>query len=291
MLVFVTSMRHPRNATDYSYNEFLLRQTLESIALQTSSDYHVYVVGNREPDFSMGDKVTYVNVDFDPPAPVHGPHADRSGFVRDKGSKIGLGLIAAQEKNPDWVMIFDADDFVHRSIVSFVHDNPGSSGWVIRRGWVYSQARNGYRKQDGFNGTCGTSHILPYDAYAVPQGVSISSSQEEVLSAYGETLPAVLGAHRNAAAWFRERGVELRELPFRGAVYHVDTGENHSGKELRGVAKPWDRLLADEFGIPSSKKKAATIWRCIGPVALGQSLASLFTRALRRARQMFVRAN
>lgn len=291
MLVFVTSMRHPRNATDYAYNEFLLRQTLESIQAQTSDDYHVYVVGNQEPSFPLGPKVTYVGVDFEPPAPVHGPHADRTGFVRDKGSKIGIGLVAAREKKPDWVMIFDADDFVHESIVDFVHQNLASSGWVIREGWVYSRARNGYRKQNAFNGTCGTSYILPYEAYSVPENLSLDASQDEVIRAYGETLPSVIGAHRNAASWFAERGRHLDDLPFRGAVYHVDTGENHSGKELRGVIKPWGEKFSATFGIPSSHTKIATLWRCYGPAALVQSIISFFTRVLRRVRRLTSKAN
>lgn len=290
MLVFVTSMRHPRNATDYAYNERLLQKTLKSISAQTSIQYHIFVVGNESPSFDLGDRTTFIPVDFEPPRPVSGPHADRSGFVLDKGTKIGVGLIAARSLNPDWVMIFDADDFVHRSLTEFVHSRSGAPGWVIRRGWIYSQARNGYRRQDAFNGTCGTSYVLPYAAYGVPARLTISATQEEVAEAYGETLTSVIGAHRHAVAWFAKQGRVLRDLPFRGAVYHVDTGENHSGKNLRGVIKPWDRKLARDFSIDASCSPLASVWQCLGPRAWAQSFMTFSMRAVRKLRRTLNRS-
>lgn len=286
MLVFVTSMRHPRNSTDYAYNEKLLKGTLESISAQTSSEYHVFVVGNQKPCFALDDRVTFVPVDFEPPQPVDGPHADRSGFVLDKGSKIGVGLLAARALNPDWVMIFDADDFVHRSLTDFVHSRQDAPGWVIRRGWIYSHARNGYRRQDAFNGTCGTSYVVPYAAYGVPEALSVSATQEEVAVAYGDTLATVMGAHRDAVAWFAAHGRRLEELPFRGAVYHVDTGENHSGKNLRGIIKPCDEKFAEDFNFSPSLPRLASWWRCFGPVAWMQSFISVCDRVRRRIQRM-----
>lgn len=282
MLLFVTSMRHPDNADDYSYNEKLLRQTLSSISQQTSEDYAVVVVGNQLPSFELPARVQFVETSFAPPARVNGPHADRSGFIRDKGSKIGLGLIAAQDLNPDWVMIFDADDFVHRDLAKFVESQPDGPGWVIEDGLIYSQARNGFRRQPSFHRTCGTSYIVPFDSYRVPTQLTANASQEEVVESFGEVLPNIIGAHRNAVAWHRDHGRILSRLPFVGAVYHVDTGENHSGKALAGVIRPWSATLERDFGVSSNASRVKTLASCIGPFAVAQSFSSVARRVARR---------
>jgi hypothetical protein len=68
VLAFVTSLRHPDNASDYGRVEELLRRTLRSIAQQTSDDYIVIVVGNRAPSFALPPRARFVYVDF-PAAP------------------------------------------------------------------------------------------------------------------------------------------------------------------------------------------------------------------------------
>lgn len=282
MLAFVTSMRHPANADNYAHNEALLAESLASISQQTSQDYVVIVVGNQAPAFPLPSRVHFVTVDFAPPARVNGPHADRSGFVLDKGSKIGVGLIAAREYRPDWVMIFDADDFVHRDLTAFVHERSDSDGWVIQDGWIYSRARNGYRKQENFNRTCGTSYILPYTVYSVPDTLDVNASQEAIAAGYGEVLPNIMGAHRNAVQWHSERGRKLRPLPFRGAVYHVDTGENHSGKVLAGLIRPWTPRLVRTYGVRPSDSRGSTLWACLGPTAWWQTLRDLSNRLVAR---------
>jgi hypothetical protein len=285
MILFVTSLRHPENAGDYGRIEQLLAQTLRSIAGQTDDDYIVIVVGNQQPSIPLPPKTHFVQVDFAPPVRVNGPHADRGGFIRDKGSKIGIGLIAGRQFAPSSVMIFDADDFVHRDLAAFVNGHPGAPGWVVADGWVYSRARNGYRRQKSFNGTCGTCYVLPYEVYAVPDHLEVTASQDEVVDAFGEVLTNTMGAHRNALSWHRSRGRILEPLPFRAAVYHVDTGENHSGKALPGLIRPWSRRLEQDFAIPSGQPLLATWLSCLSPRAVAQTTASLAFRALRRLRR------
>lgn len=275
MLAFITSLRHPSNSDDYFRIEDLLRETLRSIERQTSEDYVVIIVGNRTPSFLLPPRMHFVPVDFPPPARANGPHADRAGFVRDKGTKIGIGLIEARKFSPTSVMIFDADDFVHNRLVAYVNSNPSSPGWVVAEGWIYSRARNGYKKQGAFNTTCGTCYVLPYEAYEVPDELTVLASQDEVAEAFGERLPNIMGAHRNAIEWHRARGRQLRALPFRAAVYHVDTGENHSGKVLPGVLRPWTRRLEKSFAIPSRQSATATLVSCLSPTSVVHSASRL----------------
>ncbi|WP_292726442.1 hypothetical protein [Microbacterium sp. UBA837] len=272
MIAFVTSLRHPDNSADYDRVELLLHQTLASVAAQDSEDWISIVVGNRRPAKNLPRNTVFVPVDFPPPARSNGPHAGRDAFVRDKGTKIGIGLVEARRRGASKVMIFDADDFVHRSLAAFATRSPDKVGWVFESGWMYSSATGEAMPISRFNRTCGTSMILPIEAYGVPEDLERTASQSDVLDAYGETLTAIMGAHRNAVAWLQERGWEIRELPFRGAVYHVDTGENHSGKTLRAhardigaaiagyVPRPLRAAEARLYGVPHKRFGRAAWW-------------------------------
>lgn len=261
MLAFVTSLRHPRNSKDYARVEQLLLETLHSVTNQTSDDFVVIVVGNRAPSFALPDRVHFVEVGFRAPAPKS-VRVSRSPFIRDKGTKIGIGLVAAREFSPDYVMIFDADDFVHRGLAEFVGQNPGRPGWVIDDGWMYSRARSALQPQPNFNRTCGTCFVIPYEAYGVPDELDVHSTRGEVREAYGERLSKIIGAHKHAVEWYAEHDRQLESLPFRGAVYHVDNGENHSSNVMTGRARPLNKKLRAEYGITPARGPLKTLWAC-----------------------------
>jgi hypothetical protein len=262
MLAFITSLRHPLNSADYTTEEFV-----------------VIVVGNQAPKFSLPERVRFVRVDFPPPSTHKGPVTPREGFVRDKGTKIGVGLAAARAYAPDFAMIFDADDFVHRDLARFATEHVGGDGWVIDRGYVYSGTRHTYRTLDSFNRACGTCHVVRYGVYGAPGSFSLNATQDEVERAYGERLPRILGAHRDAMQWFFNNGIRLEPLPFRGAVYHVDTGENHSGNQMRGIARPLRPILGETFGIPHGQSAIRDVWSAAGPRAVAQSVRAHLQRA------------
>jgi hypothetical protein len=284
VIAFVTSLRHPQNSDDYPRVEALLHDTLRSLTAQDHPDFAVFVVGNKMPAFPMPDKVHFVPVDFPPPTPTRGPKSPREVFVWDKGTKIGVGLIAARELRPDHVMIVDADDYVHRGLAGFVARRPNAPGWALTKGYVYSRARQTVRRQRKFNHACGTSHVVRFDAYQVPDGLDPQASQVQVADAYGERLQEVLGAHHDAAAWFARNGFPLARLPFRGAVYQVDTGENHSGSTLRGLSVPVSERFSATFGVPRRDDQGETAWRALGPRAAAEQVSDLSRKIRRRLR-------
>ncbi|WP_156760948.1 glycosyltransferase family 2 protein [Microbacterium karelineae] len=283
MLAFVTSLRHPDNAADYGRVEELLRRTLRSIAAQTSDDYVVIVVGNRAPSFALPPRMRFVPVDF-PPQPEPTKREERwETVVVDKGSKLGVGLLAAREYEPDHVMVVDADDFVHRDLVRWVGARSAESGgWLIADGWRYSSARGAGERIDDLYRVCGTCYIVPWRAYAVPELLPTTASQDEVIAAFGERARFVLGKHRDADLWFAEHGFPLEPLPFPGSVYHVDTGENHSGKRIDGDARMLPRSVAAEFGLTHTHPWIVRWWRCEG--------RTLRERIARRARRLMSRS-
>jgi hypothetical protein len=280
VLAFITSLRHPQNSAEYGRVEQLLKETLDSVTAQTTDEFVAIVVGNRRPRFDLPARAHFVGVDFPPPSAHGGPRTPMTSFVWDKGTKIGIGLVAARAFDPDYVMIFDADDFVHRDLASFVSRHAGGDGWVIDRGYMFSRRRLAYRGQARFNRVCGTCHIVSYDTYRVPEWLSVHATQDEVELAFGERLRRIMGAHRDGLEWFSEHGVTLSPLPFPGAVYQVDTGENHSGKQMTGAARPLGPKLSQTFGIPRRSGHARTLWGAIGPRSIAETLRGSSARGI-----------
>jgi hypothetical protein len=189
--------------------------------------------------------------------------------------------VAAREFAPDYVMIFDADDYVSNRLAAFAASAPPSPGWVVTSGWMYSYTREVAKPIDGFNRTCGTSFIMSFDAYEVP-ALPAGSTQREIADGFGERLYSVLGAHRNAREWFAEHSFTAVDLPFRGAVYNVDTGENHSGKALSGIALHVGRSLVTEYGLPVRLSGVRRLWNAMGARAIAETLSSRLRRFTRR---------
>jgi len=128
MLAFITTLRHPQNAADYGRVEALLQDTLASLTQQSCDDYVVIIVGVRRPAFPLPERVVFVEVNFPPPSDLKGPRTGPASAIWDKGTKNGVGLIAARDFGPEYVMFVDADDFVHRELAAFVHARPGHAG-------------------------------------------------------------------------------------------------------------------------------------------------------------------
>lgn len=283
MIAFVTSLRHPQNSADYERVESLLHETLASVTNQDSEDYVVIVVGNRRPAASMPPRVHFVEVDFPAPAPPSGPQTDLNSFVWDKGTKIGAGLLRARDFAPDYVMIFDADDYVSRRIADHATRHNGQPGWVVENGWIYSHATGVYRAVAEFNRTCGTCHIVRWDAYGVPEHLDVGATQAEIADGFGDRLSRILGAHRNARTWLAEQGWALAPLPFKGAVYNVDTGENHSGKGLSGLSWPAGARFTREFGVVPPRRARDRVMAAFGPSAIAATAQRVFGRVVRRS--------
>jgi len=144
-----------------------------------------------------------------------------------------VGLLRAQVHSPDHVMFFDADDFVSDLIAQFAAERPAADGWALRDGYVFSDADpSSLLLVNGrFDRECGTSHIVRFDLFDLPADCPATLTQEEILRHFGrEYVMRFLGSHRSVEQFLTAKNALLTPLPFRGAIYHTDTGENHSIK-------------------------------------------------------------
>lgn len=261
MIVFLTSLTHPDNSPDLQRSDELIAASLASITRQTDSDYCVIVVGERPPAIELPPSVEFITVDF--------PATDHSGtFHLNKGAKLGVGLLRARELGADFIMVFDYDDYVHRDIAAFVNAHPAAQGWYLPDGLLYSKQRNSYRRRSGFNRRCGTSHIVPLNAYRIPEELTLDAPFDEVCEAFGDEAVDALGKHRMLRELMANRGFELQPLPFYGAMYTVETFANISGTRMTWFSRPLRKQLAEEFGVKSSVSRLRSWMYCIDPMPI-----------------------
>lgn len=274
MLAFVTSLRHPLNSHDYRRVESLLDESLSSWLNQLSHDLVVVVVGNRQPPLPTDPRIHFVGVGFEPPTGEASARTSLAAVLRDKGTKLAVGLARARELGASHIMFVDADDFVSRRIAGFVANHVSDPGWTIVDGWRVNIERRAVRAHRGdFDRNCGSSHIVRADLYPNP-GLPIDATQRQLYDGYGDKLERWIGSHMNIR---QELG--LPALPFPGALYRVSSGESHSGNSLGGFGRPISRRLADEFAVPSASRSPLAIARAVLP-----SSRALIERLPRRQR-------
>jgi hypothetical protein len=230
MLAFIIAVKHPARSRSYKWVTELLRQTLASVEAQTNGDFATVVVCNTRPTWAgAGKNRVFVEVDF-PPAPSPSSVGERYNWNHlDKGAKNAVGLLHARQFNPTHVMFVDADDFVSRRLAEHVHLNPGAPGWYFESGLIYSGQFKIAEVRDRFWSYCGTSHILRYDLLPVDLELGAAHSLDTILQALDRFyVQCILGNHQDYFHYVATRGLELAPLPFMGAVWHADTGENAS---------------------------------------------------------------
>lgn len=262
-LCFVVPVKHPESSGSYRRTLDLLGTTLNSVTRQVRDSYRVVVVltGAARPEYTHP-AVSYVQTDFPPPQEPR-TEAERDRIVyEDKGSRVAVGLAFARRFRPRYIMVVDADDFVNRRLVSHVTDNLGPSGWYFPRGLRYSSRSRKIDLVDNFWSYCGTSHILRRDLLDLSEGITARSSKSEVLAeAKLYLVSSLLGLHLHYRKHAASRGEPLRPLPFIGAVWHLDTGENVSRRASHWQRGPiWGKdvreadRLREAFGLPDERR-------------------------------------
>lgn len=251
MLVFVTSLRHPQNSNSYDRVEALLEKTLASVCAQTCDDFRVIVVCHRIPNIKFDDRfVEFVVVDFPPPSSLPGPQTGIQTVRLDKGSKLLAGILAARKLNPKYLMIFDADDRVSNRLAAYVHAHPNENGWYFFEGYTHTDQGLLIKKKNNFHLRCGTSHIVRFDVLLMGEPTIETKDQRQILNYFGERFTKhIVGCHMTIKNYFESLDAPLKPLPFPGAVWVLNTGENHSGSGQVTFGSLVSRNLEDEFSI------------------------------------------
>lgn len=245
MLIFLVALQSPAASKDWSRVSRLCERTLRSICQQTSDAFRVIVACNQRPDIDFTHRaLTIVEDDF--PLPQDAP-----GRMLDKWLKVKRCLVAAHDDGPAHIMITDADDCVHRGLAALVEANPDCHGWNFETGYLHDAGSRTVFILKKFDRYCGTSGIVRLDAQEFPRKMSDPTEDYFVL----------WNGHGVVGDYLAERGRPLRRLPFIGAIYNSDTGENHTDMCLRRwrskkmllkkllYTRPLTRSMRRDFGL------------------------------------------
>lgn len=255
MLGFAVPLRHPDSCRDYDVVCRDLQATLESIAAQTSPEWEAVVVGNQRPDvslpdFSLPDKVRFVELDVPVPALDEHGHPAYRDRILDKGKKLAAAIGILRDRGATHVMPVDADDFVHHHLAATVADNPEHPGWYSPEGFVNLRGTNRlWGVDDEFHLRNGSTHVLPADLLPIPPHTEQGGVTDP--PAIDDTVVLdVVGRHTKWSGFAAAQGTPLQPLPFASSIYVVGTGENVSGVNYQsGDPRPLDPEVADIYGI------------------------------------------
>lgn len=245
MLIFLIALQSPQASRDWPRVSRLCERTLRSICRQTVDRFRLILVCHGRPAGQFTHPhLTVIEEDF--PLPQ-----DKPSRMRDKWLKIKRGLVAARAYGPAHVMITDADDCVHRELAALAAAHPDGAGWNFEIGYLHDAGSRWLYRLENFDRYCGTSAIVRLEAHEFPARMQ-DSTEDDFILCHGH---GVIGDH------LRERARPLRPLPFIGAIYNADTGENDSGLRLRGwqgkkmflkkilTSRPLTRSIRAEFGL------------------------------------------
>lgn len=276
MLVLVACIKHPNNSESYNQVWQLLNNTLYSVCSQQDTDFRVIVVCDKKLPLLHHEQLIskyteFIEVDF----PGHGEDVlnnfDRLGNLSpslsnacwwlrwqekdfaitkpdgyfhianvflNMGSKLLIGILAARKYNPEYVSIFDGDDYIGNDISAYANSHPGENGWAMVHG--YKIAGNRIAPIYAANSICGTGNIINYALLMdfIGEKVSEKSTQNELFEYVDSEFLITLANHKKTPPYFKEKEKPLLEYPTRSVLYQVSHNESseHAMRILRGLS-------------------------------------------------------
>ena len=213
MFTFIVPVKSAQVSSDWEAFSRLFERTLRSICNQKNGNFRVVVACQEIPNIQFEDeRVEFLVVDFPPPTLVKDDwEQNRQLKEGDKANKILVAYKKAIEYNPKYIMVVDADDLISNKIVDFALKSEGDvPGWYIKKGYYHKEGTKYlFLNRKAFNKFCGSCIIIRQDLF--PELVL-----QEPFLYYDHFTMKLPGS-----------GINLIPLPFPGALYSMDNGENH----------------------------------------------------------------
>ena len=262
MFIFLTAIKHPETANDFSNVERLLEDTLHSVIGQTNEDFRVVVVCNQIPKVAIkDDRIHFHVVNFPPVSKENGKLHVEQKFT-DKGSKYLSGLLFAKQFSPDYVYILDSDDWVNINLISTLTNKPEYPVWYVNKGYFVNLDKREYKKRGGLVRYCGSTFVYNYDLLmgeaAIQTPVDEKSSQQQLIDATSHFFVVkLLANHTINYMHFKDKGVTPKAIPLHTACWIQGTGENVSNTPGGDAGLPINDKFIQTFHLPARFKNPA----------------------------------
>ena len=228
MTNFAFAMPVPAKKTDEQWHHLneMLGKTVSSILNQSRNDFRVYVAGHDFPEIlsSFNDsRIEFISVDY---KRISDPAQGR----KDKNRKRWAIAARFREAGGGYFMYMDSDDYVHRDLVQYVHEDNNRVGYFIREGYAldYKGKRvapipGAWKKN--FNEVCGSSGMIYFGPEDLPRSpYSRFSLRTE---AYFKVR------NHKVFETIEWRGGRTAPVPFPAGIYNVNNELNLSNILVR----------------------------------------------------------
>lgn len=256
MFVFLTSLIHPDASEDYQLKVELLKKTLTSLSHQKNKNFKVIVAVNEISNLEEFPKF----VDFillDTPVPESYKNTKKITYedIRsDKGIKLSAALLASKKYNPHYVMVIDADDFVHINLVETILNSQDEVDlFFVEKGYEISLKEIAYRNLDNFHEKCGSCFIFKSDLLRLNdreiKEYELINTQKVKEQFNNFFITKLMGSHKFSKNFFEKYHKKIQSIPYRAVMYNVNTGVNHSNNVLASNHFKINDLILNDFGL------------------------------------------
>lgn len=217
------------------WNEVLnrLRDTLSSIENSSSDDYFVLIASHDElpADITSRSRVRVDAVDWEVPQDIYKRAADKTRKRRFLAS-----MLKAEKIEECYTMFLDADDWVHKSLVSHVLSDDNKSGYSLEKGYSYRLNDGLLLQENRFHKKCGSSFIGHFSHEELPDCINDKAA---VFNRFAR--------HKQHYDTGREIGKIPAKVNWRSAVYvrgHEESISYAKSGQKKGLRKLWTAAKA-----------------------------------------------
>lgn len=254
LLYFIIPLISRKASKDWNMVSELFNRTLWSCYNQTDPNFRIIVACHDIPELTQkyDSRVEFIRV-TENEAPIPKTQEEK---MMDKGYKTHILAMRLRELGGGYAMMVDGDDLVSCHLAEFVNKNPNQNGFYVKTGYVYFVGDNYMKIMPKFSS--GSACIVNYSVEDLP------SDSTGARTPNNDKNPWIIRKRHGGIVPFCEQtGRPLKPLPFKGAVYVLGSGENHSmyGKTTKYQTRKREfiEIFARKYPIKEKLKKEFSI--------------------------------
>ena len=220
-MFFAIPLRSKFASKNWEVNVKLFNRTLKSVYNQIDPNFKILIAHHDEPDlfYKYDERVEFIRIDYPVPRNFDQQRLDKyykKRFLMKRIRELGSG----------YVMFVDADDLVSNKIASFVNMDKNEFGYYVRTGYEYYENTNKVKIAPRFHNMCGTNAIIKYSVDDLPTHVEFEGY--DMTNKFRNNHYFFDYGMNEWVALAKAKDKPLSPLPFKGAIYVLNSGENLS---------------------------------------------------------------